>query len=85
MTSAWKGPAVRFGGIAVLLSLLLMSASAFAQDFYAGKQLNMLVGSATGGGYDQEGERQACAQVQSESMKLDHCEPLSDKQPKTLS
>ncbi len=52
MTSAWKGPAAGFGGIAVLLSLLLMSASAFAQDFYAGKQLNMLVGSATGGGYD---------------------------------
>jgi tripartite-type tricarboxylate transporter receptor subunit TctC len=40
----------RFGVLAALC--LATSASALAQDFYAGKSITMLVGSATGGGYD---------------------------------
>ena len=33
-------------------ALPLMATPAFAQDFYAGKQVSMIVGSGTGGGYD---------------------------------
>ena len=32
-------------------ALPLMAAPALAQDFYAGKQVSMIVGSGTGGGY----------------------------------
>jgi tripartite-type tricarboxylate transporter receptor subunit TctC len=38
-------------GLSAVISLAL-SPAALAQDFYAGKQITMLVGSATGGGYD---------------------------------
>ena len=41
-------------GMAATISAALagLTASAQAADFYAGKQINMLVGSGTGGGYD---------------------------------
>ena len=38
-------------GVSAALSLAA-SQPALAQDFYAGKTITMLVGSATGGGYD---------------------------------
>ena len=52
MMSAWKCSASGLGCVAAALSITLLSGPAKAQDFYAGKQLNMLVGSAPGGGYD---------------------------------
>ncbi len=52
MINARKRPTSGLGGVAALIGMTLLSVSATAQDFYAGKQLNMLVGSATGGGYD---------------------------------
>ncbi len=52
MAIAGKIRASGLRGAAALLGLSLFSASAAAQDFYAGKQVNMLVGSSTGGGYD---------------------------------
>ena len=45
-----KRPAL-YGAIAAM-SAVLLGAGAQAQDFYAGKQITMLVGSGTGGGYD---------------------------------
>lgn len=42
---------MRSFAIAATLSLLATSAVA-QQDFYAGKQINMLIGSSVGGGYD---------------------------------
>ena len=40
-------------GTTLFTALLLgMSPSAFAQDFYAGKQVTIIVGSGVGGGYD---------------------------------
>ncbi len=43
-----------WAGMAATISAALagLTASAQAADFYAGKQVNMLVGSGTGGGYD---------------------------------
>jgi len=40
------------GGILALAGATLLPVSAGANDFYAGKQVTMLVGSGTGGGYD---------------------------------
>ena len=40
-----------YAAVAVLL-LLVCSQAARAQDFYAGKQLTLLVGAGPGGGYD---------------------------------
>ena len=50
MRETRKRPAL-YGAIAAACAALL-GAGAHAQDFYAGKQINMLVGSGTGGGYD---------------------------------
>ncbi len=53
-----KGYGKRLGRRTVGLSAIMgatlaaLSTSATAADFYAGKQVNMLVGSGTGGGYD---------------------------------
>jgi tripartite-type tricarboxylate transporter receptor subunit TctC len=52
MICVWKRPTLVLGGVAALLGMTMLSVSSAAQDFYAGKQLNMLVGSAPGGGYD---------------------------------
>lgn len=40
-------------GAAVLSFVAAAAATAMAQDFYSGKQLRIVVGSAAGGGYDQ--------------------------------
>src|SRR3954451_13029889 len=40
------------GGIVGLVATLPAIAAAAAQDFYAGKQINLIVGEAPGGGYD---------------------------------
>ncbi len=42
----------RIRSLAASFSLVLMANAAVAQDFYAGKQINVIVGSAPGGGYD---------------------------------
>ena len=52
MICVWKRPTLVLGGVAALLGMTMLSVSSAAQDIYAGKQLNMLVGSAPGGGYD---------------------------------
>ena len=41
------------GPIRLLLALACLTAPAAAQDFYKGKTVTLLVGSAEGGGYDQ--------------------------------
>src|SRR5258708_30419018 len=38
--------------VAPLLALLTLAAPVFAQDFYRGKTVNVIVGNAAGGGYD---------------------------------
>ncbi len=42
----------RRGSALACSALLIIAVPACAQDFYAGKQVSMLVGSGTGGGYD---------------------------------
>ena len=60
MKSARILSASGLGGVAAILGMTLLSVSTAAQDFYAGKQLNMLVGSAPGGGYDAYARLFAC-------------------------
>ena len=46
----WLKPSPRLAGL--LLAALLRAIPAEAADFYADKQINMIVGSAVSGGYD---------------------------------
>lgn len=46
----WLKPQPGLGGL--LLAMSLTATAAEAADFYAGKQINMIVGSAVSGGYD---------------------------------
>src|SRR4051812_49332802 len=43
---------MNLGAILSLLSLIMVCAPAQAQEFYAGKQIRLIVASGTGGGYD---------------------------------
>jgi tripartite-type tricarboxylate transporter receptor subunit TctC len=53
MASGARHPAVQFRHAAIAALLLLFCAPQVrAEDFYAGKQLTLLVGAGTGGGYD---------------------------------
>lgn len=42
----------RYIGTAFVCAAVVCSTAATAEDFYKGKQVNMIVGSSTGGGYD---------------------------------
>jgi tripartite-type tricarboxylate transporter receptor subunit TctC len=54
MPTSWFKPWLKpFSGLAgLLIAMSLTATPAQAADFYAGKQITMIVGSAVGGGYD---------------------------------